>query len=415
MIVFCLASCSRQSPELDVDVRRASNLDIEHGRYLAAIGSCASCHTARDGPALGGGVAFPVAGAYFENPIGSVYSSNISPDSTTGIGSWTLGEFARAMRHGVSRDGRHLFPVFPYTHFVALSDRDISALFVFLKRADSVRYTPPEADLPLPLNIRVLLTAWKFVFARGESCDYVKRKSESWNRGAYIALGIGHCGACHSPRNIFLAERSDARFGGGFIVDEVEPGKFRRWSAVNLTSAKAGLQAWSNRDIENYLRTGHSSRAGSLGPMNKVIAGATQYLTSEDAAAIAEFLKSLAALQEEEQPPLSISARNAGLNEYREHCAECHKESGRGGFMKAPPLVGSAIVQSADPTSLINVILYGAHVDSRLPAPFGAWESMKGFQRKLDDAQVASLATYIRSDWGHQASSVEPDVVRQQR
>ena len=195
----------------------------------------------------------------------------------------------------------------------------------------------------------------------------------------------------------------------------MEPGKFRRWSAVNLTSAKAGLQAWSNRDIENYLRTGHSSRAGSLGPMNKVIAGATQYLTSEDAAAIAEFLKSLAALQEEEQPPLSISARNAGLNEYREHCAECHKESGRGGFMKAPPLVGSAIVQSADPTSLINVILYGAHVDSRLPAPFGAWESMKGFQRKLDDAQVASLATYIRSDWGHQASSVEPDVVRQQR
>ena len=160
-----------------------------------------------------GGVAFPVAGAYFENPIGSVYSSNISPDSTTGIGSWTLGEFARAMRHGVSRDGRHLFPVFPYTHFVALSDRDISALFVFLKRADSVRYTPPEAHLPLPPNIRVLLTAWKFVFARGEPYDYDKRKSESWNRGAYITLGIGHCGACHSPRNIFLAERSDARFG----------------------------------------------------------------------------------------------------------------------------------------------------------------------------------------------------------
>jgi mono/diheme cytochrome c family protein len=414
-LILALVSCTEQAPVVDRDLRNASESDVEYGRYLAAIGNCASCHTAKDGPPLGGGVAFQVAGGPFDSPIGSIYSTNISPDVETGIGGWTLNDFARAMRQGVSRDGRYLYPVFPYTHFAALTEQDLFALFVFLKGEKPVRHRPPENDLPFPLNIRPLLAGWKYFFGQSASFEFDEWKSERWNRGAYLTLGLGHCGACHSPKNLMLAERDNARLGGGFIFDEVEPGKIRRWSAVNLTPAKAGLQAWSSKDIENYLRTGHSSKAGTFGPMNKVIAGGTQSLTPEDAAAIAEFLKSLASIEEEthRSPPLEIVKQGADL--YGEHCSECHKDSGRGGFMKAPPLAGSAIVQSADPSSLINVILYGAHPDGRVPAPFGAWESMKGFQQKLDDGEVAALSSFIRSQWGHQASTVEADEVQRQR
>jgi mono/diheme cytochrome c family protein len=414
-LILALASCAEQAPVVDRDLRTASESDVEYGRYLAAIGNCASCHTAKNGPPLGGGVAFQVAIGSFDSPIGSLYSTNISPDVETGIGGWTLNEFARAMRQGVSRDGRHLYPVFPYTHFAALTDQDLFALFVFLKREKPVRHHPPENDLPFPLNIRPLVAGWKFFFEKSDSFEYDEWKSETWNRGAYLTLGLGHCGACHSPRNLALAERRNARFGGGSIFDEVEPGKIRRWSAVNLTPAKAGLQAWSGKDIENYLRTGHSSRAGAFGPMNKVIVGGTQSLTPDDAAAIAEFLKSLAPIEEETHPPPALEIAKQGARVYGEQCSECHKDSGRGGFMKAPPLAGSAIVQSADPSSLINVILHGAHPDTRLPAPFGAWESMKGFQQKLDDVEVAALASYMRSQWGHQASTVEADEVQRQR
>lgn len=414
-LILALVSCAEQAPVLNRDLRNASESDVEYGRYLAAIGNCASCHTAKNGPPLGGGVAFHVAGGPFDSPIGSLYSTNISPDVETGIGEWTLNDFARAMRQGVSRDGRHLYPVFPYTHFAALTDQDLFALFVFLRGETPVRHRPPENDLPFPLNIRPLLAGWKYFFGKSDSFEYDEWKSETWNRGAYLTLGLGHCAACHSPRNLLLAERSDARFGGGVLFDEVEPGKIRRWSAVNLTPAKAGLTAWSGKDIENYLRTGHSSKAGAFGPMNKVIVGGTQSLTPDDAAAIAEFLKSLAPIEEETHPPPALEIAKQGASVYREQCSECHKDTGRGGFMKAPPLAGSAIVQSADSSSLINVILYGAHPDSRLPAPFGAWESMKGFQDKLSDSEVAALASYIRGEWGHQASTVEADEVQRQR
>ncbi len=415
LLLFGLVSCAEDAPVLERDLRNVSELDIEHGRYLASVGNCVSCHTSKEGPALGGGVSFAVTGGLFDSPIGHIYSSNISPDSETGIGAWTLGEFARALREGVSRDGRHLYPVFPYTHFSSLTDRDIFALFVFLRRSEPVRYEPPKNELPFPLNVRSMLALWKFFDGSGEPFEYDEWKSEAWNRGAYLTLGLGHCGACHSPRNVMLAERSSARLSGGFLFDEVEPGKIRRWSAVNLTPAKAGLQSWSTNDIANYLRTGHSSKAGSFGPMNKVIAGGTQNLTPEDAAAIAEFLKSLSPIEEKAGAPPSAGTRKIGSDVYEEYCSECHKASGRGAFMKAPPLVGSAIVQSADSSSLINVILYGAHPDSRLPAPFGAWESMKGFRQKLDDTQVAALASYLRAAWGHDASSVEPEDVKRQR
>lgn len=415
LLLLCLVSCAEKAPILERDVRNVSELDVEHGRYLASVGNCVSCHTSKDGPALGGGVAFAVTGGWFDSPIGNIYSSNISSDSETGIGAWTLGEFSRALREGVSRDGRHLYPVFPYTHFSTLTDRDIFALFVFLRKSEPVRLKPPEHDLPFPLNLRPMLALWKFFHGDPESFEYDEWKSESWNRGAYLTLGLGHCGACHSPRNFLLAERSSARLSGGFLFDEVEPGKIRRWSAVNLTPAKAGLQAWSAKDIANYLRTGHSSKAGSFGPMNKVIAGGTQNLTPEDASAIAKFLKSLAPIEETAATLPSAGIKKIGSDVYGEYCSECHKESGRGAFLKAPPLVGSAIVQSADESSLINVILYGAHPDTRLPTPFGAWESMKGFQQKLDDAQVAALASYLRTAWGHEASSVEPEDVKRQR
>lgn len=412
LLCVLLGACAEDSGRPSQPLSRE---EVEHGRYLASIGNCVACHTASEVAPLAGGVAFAVAGGLFDEPIGVVYSSNISSDRQTGIGDWTLEEFITAMREGRSRDGSHLYPVFPYPHFQMMDDRDLRSLYAYLKTTEPVRNEPREAELPFPFSWRPLLAVWKFLFLPDATDPWIGTATPEAARGAYLVLGVGHCGACHSPRNVFLAERVDARLGGGFLHDHVAEGQVRRWSAINLTPAKAGLAAWSKRDIENYLRTGHSSRAGSFGPMNHVIAGGTRHLTAEDASAIAHFLKSLAPIEEEAFPPPSAAVRQAGLMVYQEHCAECHRDSGRGGFLKAPPLVGSAIVQSADASSLINVILYGAEVDPRLPAPFGAWESMKGFAEKLEDQEVAALASFLRSEWGHEASSIEPTEVARQR
>lgn len=414
-VCVLLASCESKAPAPRQDTIAFSETDLEQGRYLAALGNCSACHTAGEAASLGGGVAFPVVGGLFDSPVGTVYSANISSDRETGIGAWSFDDFTLAMRDGVSKDGSYLYPVFPYTHFRALNNQDLFALYAFLKSSKPVRYTPPEDELPFPLSVRSLLVVWKFLVADREPFRYDANRSETWNRGAYLVLGVGHCGACHTPRNILLGEKTGQLLGGGVLYDRVADDKVRRWSAVNLTPAKAGLKAWSTADIERYLRTGHSTRAGVFGPMNDVVAGGTRYLTSGDAAAIAEFLKSLTPLEEKAYTPPPLDLRQAGQDIYRTHCAECHRDSGLGGFLKAPPLVGSAIVQSADPSSLINVVLYGAHVDPALPAPFGAWESMKGFGQKLDDPQVAALASFLRSEWGHEASRVDPEEVARQR
>ena len=388
---------------------------VEKGRYLAALGNCGSCHTPEDGLPYGGGVAFPIAVAWSDEPLGILYSSNISPDPQTGIGKWTLEDFSRAMREGVSRSGEHLYPVFPYTAFAGLSQDDIAALFAYIKSLEPVRFRPPANDLPFPIGWRGSLVLWKWLFAgRGIHCPDGTRSAE-WNRGAYLVRALGHCGACHSPRNLLLAEIPERALSGGVHFHPVRPDKARRWAAVNLTQAATGLGAWSRADIASYLKTGHSQKAGRFGPMDSVIGEGTRHLTGDDALAVADYLKSLPPIEGDPVPAADPGQRQLGLAVYTEHCEDCHMASGRGNFFKAPPLAGSAVVQAPAPFSLINIVLYGATVPDDVPPPYRLWDDMASYRDKLSDAEIAALGNYLRSAWGNRGSPVTADDVARQR
>jgi mono/diheme cytochrome c family protein len=388
---------------------------LERGYYLARMGNCISCHTHGDSPEFGGGVPFHISGGPFSEPVGTIYSTNISPDTETGIGNWTEEEFSRAMRAGVSASGSHLYPAFPYTAFSKVTEDDMSAIYAYIMSLEPVKYTPPENDVPFPLNMRVGLFFWNLLFAENEVFQPDPTQSEEWNRGAYLTEGLGHCGACHTPRNFFLAEDSDAALSGGTYFNLVEEGKVRKWSAVNLTSASTGLGPWPERDVANYLRTGHSFKAGSYGPMNEVIENSMQYLTEEDAKAMAVYIKSLPPIERDTEQTISEEEQALGLAVYEEHCEECHLQSGRGAFLKSPPVSGSAVVQAPNAASLINITLYGADPPSGVPLPFGAWEDMAAFGGKLTDEEIAALSNYLRTAWDNKGSRVTAEDVGKQR
>lgn len=373
------------------------------GAYLARAGNCLSCHTRPGGEPFAGGLAF-------ETPLGVIYSTNITPDPETGIGKWTDADLIRAMHEGKAPDGRRLFPAFPYTSFTKVTDEDVKAIYAYLRTVTPVRYTPPANSMAF--RMRWGMALWNALFFEPGRFEKDPSQSDEWNRGAYLTEALGHCGACHSPRNLFMAEITDQAHSGGSILDHVADGKARRWSAVNLTPARGGLEAWSVEDIASYLKTGFSERAGSFGPMNDVIVNSTRHLTDEDVRAIAVYLKSLPP-RAEQTATLTPDQLKAGEPIYEERCKSCHMASGRGGFLTGPPLEGSAIVQAADPASLINVILYGPDPHPELGE--SGWETMKPYADVLSDAEVAAVATYTRGMWGNNGGPVTAAEVAKQR
>jgi mono/diheme cytochrome c family protein len=398
---------NQQVPQPQVPQRAESAVD--RGGYLAQAANCISCHTTTNGKAFAGGRAFSTEYSF----VGAVYSSNITPDRATGIGLWTEADFIRAMRLGIARDGRHLFPAFPYTAFTKLTTPDIKAIYAYLKTVPAVRATPPANSFWF--QQRWAMALWNGMnFTAGELIPKATQ-SAAWNRGYYLVEALGHCSACHTPRNLLLAERADAGMSGGLSLDEVESGKHRNWSAPNLTSAASGLARWSADELGKYLKTGHNRWAGTFGPMNEVIANSLRYLTDGDIAAMAVYIKSLAASGESPRQELSAEERAAGQMLYDKHCEECHLSSGRGGFRKAPPVAGSAIVQALDGASLINVILYGAQPATGLPASANAWEDMPGFRAKMTDVEVSQLANFLRATWSNRGGRIAPAAVASQR
>ncbi len=381
----------------------ATGSAVERGRYLAAAGNCLSCHTRPGGAPFSGGVSF-------ETPLGILYSTNITPDAETGIGRWTPADLQRAMHQGIARDGRHLVPAFPYPSFTKVTDADVADIYAFLRTLRPVRYTPP--DNGFLFKMRWPLAIWnRFFFEAGRFAPN-PAKSEEWNRGAYLVEGLGHCGACHSPRNVFLAEQDDKAYTGGVIRDEVSKGKVGRWFAVNLTSVKHGLGSWSAGDLEKYLRTGVSSRAGTFGPMNAVIVNSLKQLSPADVHAMAVYVKSLQSKEYEGErvPPDAVAA---GQSIYKDRCEKCHGGSGRGGFFSGPPVAGSAVVQGEDPASLINIILRGPTTPQGIS--YGAWETMSGYADVLSDSQIAAVSNFMRGSWGNRAAPVTAQDVQKLR
>jgi mono/diheme cytochrome c family protein len=409
-------------------VERASAAQslVDQGRYLATAGDCISCHTRPGGEPFAGG-------RPLNTPFGVIYSANITPDLKTGIGAWTEQQFERALRAGIAADGTHLYPALPYTAYTKVTDQDVHAIYSYMRTVKPVSYLPPKNKMPFPFSIRALLAGWNILFLDEGRFAPDASHSAEWNRGAYLTQGLGHCGACHSPRNFLGGHvQGDALTGGDYldeISDEVvdngitplDESIVRPWSAPNLTQAPSGLGAWSLEAIAAYLKTGHSPRAGAFGPMSEVIGNSTSRLTDPDIHAIAVYLKSLAPATQSVPPTPAAHALKAGEIVYTTRCADCHLPSGLGmpraanadASKTAPPLAGSAALQAPNPATLINVILYGAH---EAAITDGSWPKMSGFELSvgLDDEQIAALCTYVRSSWGNRASAVDAAAVARQ-
>jgi mono/diheme cytochrome c family protein len=391
------------------DIQGPAASVIEQGRYLVQLANCPSCHTVKGGARFAGGKAFQTPYAF----LGKLYSSNITPDRATGIGSWTESDFVLAMRTGVAPGGKRLFPAFPYPSFTKLTDGDLKAIFAYLRTIPAVSSTPPRNGFWF--RQRWALRLWISWFLRPGVIVGEQRQSPELERGRYLVEALGHCGACHTPRNWLLAERRDAALSGGMQLSEVENDRLRLWSAPNLTAAAAGLAKWSLEDVRKYLKTGNSRRAGLFGPMNEVIANSLRFLSDSDAAAMALYLKSLPANLDSPQQTLADGEMAAGQSLYEKHCEECHLSTGRGGFRKAPPVSGNSVVQTSNPASLINVILYGAAAAPDMPSNPEAWEDMAGFKDKMGDEEIAQLSNFLRASWGNRGSKVLPSAVAAQR
>jgi mono/diheme cytochrome c family protein len=256
------------------------------------------------------------------------------------------------------------------------------------------------------------MALWNALFFRPGRYVADAARSAEWNRGAYLVEGPGHCGACHTPRNLLLAERADRALQGGMLAVDAGNGRARRWSAIDLTPSARGLGSWSVAELAQYFKTGVSARAGSFGPMNEVIGNSLSQLSPEDLHAMAVYLKSLPArgYGADRVPPQLDSA---GASIYKERCEKCHGRSGRGGMFSGPPLAGSAIVQAEDPASLINIVLSGSDAPEAITSQ--SWETMPSYRGVLDDAQVAAVSNFLRASWGNHGGAITAAAVRAQR
>ena len=382
------------------------NASAEAGRYLAVAGNCQTCHTAPGGAAFAGGLRF-------ETPFGTMYSTNISQDEATGIGSWSFEDFHKAMRVGVRPDGAHLYPAFPYPSFAKLTDEDIASLYLYMKTLEPVPADAPANALNFPFNMRFLLSFWNAFHLDKSVFQADASQSEQWNRGAYLIQGLGHCGACHTPRNGMGAEIADLALTGGVNIDKVKTGEYRKWSSPNLTPHPTGLASWGEEDIVAYLKTGHSERAVTHGPMNEVVMNSTRYMSDEDLQAMAAYLKGAPAKAQDRGPAADQQTMGLGETGFTVHCGTCHLPTGLGAPDLGAPLAGNAVVQAPDPATMINVILYGPD----LPEPpfVSGRRRMDPFGDKLSDEEIADIASYVRATWGNDAGRVTPEQVAKQR
>jgi len=376
----------------------------EEGRYLATAANCVSCHTRKDGAPYAGGVAF-------RTDFGTIYSTNITKDAEAGIGGWSFAQFYAAMRYGLRADGAHLYPAFPYPSFTQLRDEDIASLYLYLRSIEPSSQRPPENELKFPFGVRTLMKAWNALFL--DTTRTAAADQTPLQRGQYLVEALGHCGACHTPRNALGAERKDLALTGGTIYDEVAPGKYRRWSSVNLTPAGSGLGPWSKAEIIDYLKQGQNGRAVVHGPMNEVVMNSTRHLLDTDLDAIASYLQSLPPKAQAMDRAADAATLKKGEIAYTVHCGTCHLPEGTGDVGLGVSLAGNAVVQAKDPATLINVILYGPHL---APPPFVSDRTkMKPFGKRLPAEEIAAIASYLRSEFGNQAGGVTVEQVEAQR
>ncbi|HEX6832637.1 MAG TPA: cytochrome c [Rudaea sp.] len=351
---------------------------IRRGEYLAHLGNCAVCHTTRGGPAFTGG-------RPFTTDYGIIHSTNLTPDVETGIGDWSLPEFAHVLRNGVSRHGV-LYPVFPYAHFASLKDDDIAAIYAYLRSLTPVRAPTPQNALDFPENWRPILIGWRMLYYRPD--EMLAAKPD--DRGRYLVDGLGHCAMCHSRRGNFGSLPREGYLAGGSLP-------VTNWYAPPLDSAQ--LQRYSVDELARFLRAGSSDAADAYGPMAEVIYGGLHFITDDDARAIATHLKRL--------PPHPPTKDASGLVQndsvdggeiYRRACADCHGAQGEGKAGKYPALRGTVAMTAPDPINALRLVLYGGlpPATERNPRPY----SMPPFVYQLSAAEIAAVVNYTRHEFG---------------
>ncbi|SFH90098.1 Cytochrome c, mono-and diheme variants [Pseudomonas sp. NFPP04] len=397
------SSCSVSAAETDL---------IKQGEYLARAGDCVACHTAKGGKPFAGGLPM-------ETPIGVIYSTNITPDKT-GLGDYSFEDFDKAVRHGVAKSGSTLYPAMPYPSYARVSDSDMQALYAyFMKGVEPVAQQNKDSDIPWPLSMRWPLAAWRWMFAPAVEAHQAQAAADPVvSRGAYLVEGLGHCGACHTPRALTMQEKALSAADGNAFLSGSAP--LEGWIAKSLRGDhKDGLGSWSEEQLVQFLKTGRSDRSAVFGGMSDVVVHSMQYMSEDDLTAIARYLKSLPAVDPKDQPHQYDKQvaealwkgddRKPGASVYIDNCAACHRTDGHGYTRVFPALAGNPVVQTADATSLINIVLNGGTLPATHAAP--STFTMPAFAWRLSDQEVADVVSFIRGSWGNKGAPVKANEV----
>jgi mono/diheme cytochrome c family protein len=365
---------------------------IARGEYLARAGNCMGCHTAQGGAPYAGGRGI-------DTPFGTIYSSNITPDAATGIGSWTSAHFWRALHNGRSRDGRLLYPAFPYTNYTLVTRPDADAIHAYLRSLKPVTQANRSHGLRFPFNTQAAVAVWRALYFSPQQALNDPKQSTEWNRGAYLVQGLGHCNACHGSRNALGATGGPLDLGGGLIP-------MQNWYAPSLSDPQeAGVASWESPQIIGLLKHGVGPTASVLGPMAEVVGRSTQYLSEADLGAMAVYLKALPATGSTAAPdPLRPRGSERGERLYGLHCAQCHGDQGEGVPGVYPALAGNRAVTMASPVNMVRVVIEGGYAPSTAgnPRPYG----MPPFASVLNNDEIAAVLSHVRGAWGNQGTRV---------
>jgi mono/diheme cytochrome c family protein len=385
---------------------------ITRGQYLTRAADCVACHTAPRGKQFAGGRAFKL-------PFGTLYSPNITPDRETGIGGWSDEDFVRALHEGVGRDDRYLYPAFPYPSYTLMTRNDVLAIKAYLLSLKPVRYVPPDNDLMFPFNQRYLMRFWNLLFNPDRRFQPNTGQTAEWNRGAYLSEALGHCGDCHTPRNLLQGLSSSRKFAGAIIEG---------WKAYNITPEPVwGIGDWSDRQLMEYLATGHAQgRSSAAGPMGQAVDDSLRFLVSDDIRAMVAYLKSVPPISDSSNPAAArsspaatevtlteqaVGSNNAlGLRTFEGACLGCHSFDGSGAVWPYASLAGSRSVNDPAGVNVIQVLFQGA----RLHSPDGP-VFMPTFGEGYSDAEIAGVANYVTGRFGTSGSSITPDEVAKRR
>ena len=386
-------------PRIAADIRDPE----QRGAYLARAANCRGCHTARGSEPYAGGRTIPTA-------FGTFHAPNITPDPRTGIGQWSDADFWRALHDGVRPDGAPLYPAFPYTHYTRLDRQDSDALFAYLRSLRPIERENRPHALRFPYDQRWLLVAWRALFFKAGTFEVQADRDAQWNRGAYLAQGLGHCGACHEARNALGAIVSDEDPAGGVVLD---------WYAPSLRASDgAGVAHWSQEEVIALLRDGVSPHGSTMGPMAEVVYESLQHLRAEDLDAMASYLRALPQSEGESAMRARSAAREdpaweRGARGYEKHCADCHGERGEGREPGYPALAGNRALTMKSTVNPIRAVLYGGYPPGTAgnPEPLG----MPPYYATLTDQEIAEILGYVRASWGNAARPIAPHEVTRQR